>query len=60
MWALLNKLTNIVEGVLIPTAPPKVIEEAKNKWNLIEMTLENSPASIGDKYINNKFISEGN
>ena len=57
MWALIDKETQIVIGALMPDAPLKEIEKAKTKWDLIPMTLENSPATIGNKYLDGKFYS---
>jgi hypothetical protein len=55
MWALIDKETKIVIGALMPDAPLEEIEKAKTKWDLVAMTLENSPATIDYKYIDGKF-----
>jgi hypothetical protein len=55
MWALLDKKTKIVIGALPPNTLLEEIEKIKETYNLIAMTLENSPATIGDKYIDGKF-----
>jgi hypothetical protein len=55
MWALLDKKTQIVIGGLMPDASEENIKEAEKHYDLIPMTLENSPATIGYKYSNNKF-----
>jgi hypothetical protein len=59
MWAVLDKKTQIVIGILLPTATAEEIQQAENDYDLVLMTLENSPARIGDKYEDNKFISKG-
>ena len=56
MWAVLDKKTQIVVGVVYPTVDVKTIEEHKKNYDLVFMTPENSPASFGNKYENNKFI----
>lgn len=59
MWALLNKETQIVLGVCTPDADSKTLDKLVQEYDLILMTPENSPATIGDKYKNGKFIKEG-
>jgi hypothetical protein len=58
MWAILDKDSKTVIGVF----PPDVSEETRLKEadgkTLIEMTLENSPAWTGAKYINGKFVEK--
>ena len=58
MWALLDKNTDIVIGVLPPDATPEGIKKCKKDFNLVLMTLENSPATIGDKYKDGKFYTQ--
>jgi hypothetical protein len=56
MWAILDRDNKTVIGVFTPDIPEETrLKEADGRI-LIEMTLENSPASIGDQYINKKFI----
>jgi hypothetical protein len=50
MWAILDKKTQIVLGVLTPDAPMQEIKKINKNYDLILMTLQNSPAKIGDKY----------
>ena len=57
MWAMLDKDTNIVLGVLSPEAPLEEVEKCQKDFNLILMTLENSPATIGYIYKDGKFVS---
>ena len=56
MWAMLD----VDNKTVIAAIPPDVSEEdllkEANGRILIKMTLENSPAFIGAKYINGKFI----
>jgi hypothetical protein len=55
MWALIDKETKVVVAALMPDAPLEEVEKAKESYVLVAMTLENSPATIGDKYIDGKF-----
>jgi hypothetical protein len=55
MWAVLNKKSQIVVGVLLPDATLEAYKEAEKDYDLIAMTLENSPATIGYIYKNNNF-----
>lgn len=57
MWAVLDKKTQIVIGCVPPTATLKEVKKLKKQHDLILMTPANSPARIGDKYMNNKFLS---
>lgn len=59
MWAILNKTTQIVLDCCPPTVSLETLEELKKEYDLIFMTPENSPATIGDKYQNGKFTKEG-
>jgi hypothetical protein len=56
MWAVLNK-KNIVIGVVLPNTPKSEVEKINKNYQLIAMTNENSPATIGDEYVNGKFIN---
>jgi hypothetical protein len=60
MWAILDKKTQIVLGVLTPDAPMQEIKKINKNYDLILMTLQNSPAKIGDKYENGRFYSTNN
>jgi len=60
MWAVINKKTQIVVGVLPPDATAEQIKQSEEIFDLVLMTIENSPATIGDKYENGKFKKEGN
>ena len=55
MWAIINKETKIVIGALMPDAPLEEVEKIKQDYDLVAMTLENSPATIDYKYIDGKF-----
>jgi hypothetical protein len=56
MWAMLDK-NKIVIGALIPTTPLEEIIKIQNEgYEVIPMTIENSPATIGSKYENGKFL----
>jgi hypothetical protein len=55
MWAVIEKNTKQVIGILEPTATQKDINEALEKHDLVTMTLENSPASLYGYYIDGKF-----
>jgi hypothetical protein len=55
MWAILDKKTQIVLGVLAPDTPLEIIETMEQTNDLVFMTPENSPASIGDEYKEGKF-----
>ena len=59
MWAVINKTTQIVVGVLPPNANQEQINEAEKNFDLVLMTIENSPATIGFEYKNGKFIPKG-
>lgn len=56
MWAAIHKDTKEVIGAILPTATITELQKAEKIFDLVLMTLENSPAKIGDKYENNKFI----
>lgn len=57
MWAIINK-QQIVIGVLVPNTPLEEITKVENEgFNVVRMTLENSPATIGSKYENGKFVT---
>jgi hypothetical protein len=60
MWAILDKKTQTVLGVCPPNANQKTLNKLVKEYDLIFMTPENSPATIGDKYKNEKFTREGN
>jgi hypothetical protein len=60
MWAVINKKTQIVIGVLLPDATTDQIEQTEKIHDLVLMTIDNSPATIGDTYRNGKFEKEGN
>jgi hypothetical protein len=55
MWALVDKNTKIVLGCITPTTYKKALQ-ASNGNILIKMTLENSPASIGNLWNGERFI----
>ena len=55
MWAIINKKTNQVVDILEPTAMQDEIEKKSKKYNLVAMTIENSPAYLYGYYVNNKF-----
>jgi hypothetical protein len=55
MWAVIDKQTQIVVGAIMPDAKIEDVKNAENDFDIVEMTLENSPASIGDKYEEGKF-----
>jgi pentose-5-phosphate-3-epimerase len=57
MWAVINKTTQIVIGVILPDTNIEEVKKIAKQFDVVFMTLENSPANIGDKYINNKFKS---
>jgi hypothetical protein len=54
MWALLDQ-NNIVIACVPPDATTKQLNELQKENKLIEMTLENSPATIGYFYDGQKF-----
>ena len=56
MWAIINKKTNQVVDILEPTATQNMIKEKLEKYDLVAMTLDNSPAYLYGYYVNNKFI----
>jgi hypothetical protein len=58
MWAILDKKTNVVLGVVTPDAPLEEVKKFEKEYNLILMTLKNSPATIGDIYKNGKFYKQ--
>lgn len=58
MWAILDKNSKTVIGVLPPDTPEEIRLKEFDKKMLIEMTLENSPAWTGAKYINGKFVGK--
>jgi len=57
MWALVDKNTKIVLGC-IPSATYEEAKKISNEDILIKMTLENSPASIGNLWDGEKFIEK--
>jgi len=58
MWAILDKDSKTVIGVLPPDTPKEIRLKEFNEKMLIEMTLENSPAWTGAKYVNGKFVEK--
>jgi len=57
-WALINKDSIVVAGF----APGTDLEEAWQMFGMsqiIEVTYDNSPVSIGDKWDGNKFVKVG-
>ena len=54
MWAILE--SDIVVGCIPPNVPIENVEEISKKHLLIFMTEENSPAWLGAKYENGKFV----
>jgi hypothetical protein len=58
MWALIDNSTNIVLGCLVGiTYEEATIEASKSDAYLVEMTIENTPAYIGNKYVDGKFLT---
>ena len=57
MWAVIDKKTQIVLGVIPPDINIEKVNQAKIVYDLVLMTPDNSPATIGDKYENGKFIN---
>jgi hypothetical protein len=55
MWAVIDKETQIVLGALLPDTPLVEVEKASKKYDIVLMTIDNSPASVGDKYEEGKF-----
>jgi len=55
MWAILDKTNQQVVGYLEPIADQEAIDKTLETHDLIEMTLENSPAYIGGYYSNGRF-----
>lgn len=55
MWALIDKETKIVKSCIVGIPYEQALKNAKNNI-LIEMTLENSPATIGDLWNGKSFI----
>jgi hypothetical protein len=55
MWALVDKDTKLVLGCITSVTYEKALE-ISNENILVEMTLENSPASIGDFWDGKNFI----
>jgi hypothetical protein len=55
MWALIDKDTKIVLGC-VTSSTYKEAKKISNKNILIKMTLENSPASIGNLWNGERFI----
>lgn len=60
MWAVIDKETQIVLGALLPDTPLVEVEKASKKYDIVLMTIDNSPASVGDKYEEGKFKRMGN
>lgn len=57
MWAVIDKKTQIVVGSILPTASLEEVKRIEKTFDVVRMTLDNSPATIGDTYKNGKFIS---
>jgi len=55
MWATVDKQTQQVVGMVQPTATQEEINEAYKLFDLIEMTVDNSPAYLNGYYINGRF-----
>jgi hypothetical protein len=55
MWAVIDKETKQVIGMLEPIATQKEIDKALKNYDLVLMTLENSPASLYGYYVDGKF-----
>jgi hypothetical protein len=58
MWALVNKDTQMVLACIAGVSYEEAVELADGN-TLVEMTLENSPASIGNLWDGEKFIEIG-
>lgn len=61
MWALLGEDNETVIGCYTPDVPYEIVEKECKEAGLkvIQMTLENSPAYVGGKYIDGKFYPPG-
>lgn len=55
MWAVLDNDNETVYGVIPPTFLEEEAIKMANGKIIIKMTIDNSPAWIGGKYINGKF-----
>lgn len=55
MWAILDKKTQIVLGCLTPDTDAETVKTMEQTHNLVFMTPENSPATVGYKYEEGKF-----
>ena len=58
MWAILDKDNETVIGVFPPDTPEEIRLKEYDEKMLIKMNLENSPAWIGAKYVNGKFVEK--
>jgi hypothetical protein len=57
MWALIDNSTDIVLGCLVGIPYEQAaLEASKTDAYLVEMTIENTPAYIGNKYVDGKFL----
>ena len=57
MWALIDSSTDIVLGCFVGIEYEEAaIEASKSDAYLVEMTTENTPAYIGHKYVDGKFL----
>jgi hypothetical protein len=55
MWAVIDKETQVVVGAIMPDTNLDEVKNAEKEFDIVKMTIENSPASVGDKYANGKF-----
>ena len=58
MWAILDKDNETVIGVFPPDTPEEIRLKEYDEKMLIKMNLEDSPAWIGAKYVNGKFVEK--
>jgi hypothetical protein len=58
MWAVIDKNTGMVLACIAGVSYEEAIESA-NGNTLVEMTLENSPASIGNLWNGKQFVEIG-
>jgi hypothetical protein len=57
MWAVIDKKTQVVVGAIMPDTSIDEVKNAEKEFDIVKMTIENSPASVGDKYLDGKFHS---
>ena len=58
MWAMLDIDNETVIAAFPPDASEEKMLKEANGRTLVKMTLENSPAWIGAKYVNGKFVEK--